>query len=54
MLGYGGSPHYISNNLDNLINAMKQQSPSPVHVNTNNLKVDLSKGNDIDDDYYSY
>ena len=43
MLGYGGSPHYISNNLDNLINAMKQQSPSPVHVNTNNLRPDLSK-----------
>lgn len=54
-LGYGGSPHDISNNLDNLIHAMKQQGPEPVHVNTNNLKADLSKGKDIDDDYdYSY
>lgn len=53
-LGYGGSPHDIGNNLDNLIHAMKQQGPEPVHVNTNNLKADLSKGRDIDDDYYSY
>lgn len=54
-VGYGGAPHDIGNNLDNLIHAMKQQGPEPVHVNTNNLKADLSKGKDIDDDYdYSY
>lgn len=54
-VGYGGAPHDIGNNLDNLIHAMKQQGPEPVHVNTNNLKADLSKGKNIDDDYdYSY
>ena len=54
-VGYGGSPRDIGNNLDNLIHTMKQQGPEPVHVNTNNLKADLSKGKDIDDDYdYSY
>ena len=54
-VGYGGAPHDIANNLDSLIHAMKQQGPEPVHVNTNNLKADLSKGKDIDDDYdYSY
>lgn len=54
-LGHGGAPHDIAGNLDKLINAMKRQGPEPVHVNTNNLKADLSKGKDIDDDYdYSY
>lgn len=53
-VGYGGAAGDIASNLDSLIHAMKQQGPPPVHVNTNNLKVDLSKGNDIDDDYYSY
>lgn len=40
-LGYGGSPHDIGNNLDNLIHAMKPQIPPPqLH---NNMKLDLSE-----------
>lgn len=47
-LGYGGSPHYIGNNLDNLINAMKPQTPEPqLH---NNMRLDLSEHKDKTND----
>lgn len=49
-LGYGGSPHDIGSNLDNLINAMKRQGPPPVHVNRNNMRLDLSEHKDNTND----
>lgn len=43
-VGYGGSPHDIGNNLDNLIHAMKPQTPEPqLH---NNMRLDLSERRD--------
>ena len=51
----GSGPDKIANDLNKILAAMKPQTPEPqLH---NNLKADLSKGKDIDDDYeydYSY
>lgn len=48
MLGYGGSPHYIADNLNSLIHAMKPQTPLPqLH---NNMQLDLSEHKDNTND----
>lgn len=48
MLGYGGSPHYIADNLNSLIHAMKTQTPLPqLH---NNMQLDLSEHKDNTND----
>lgn len=53
-LGYGGSPHYIGNNLDNLINAMKPQDLQPP-VRHNNMRLDLAEHkNRTNDDCLSF
>lgn len=46
-VGYGGSPHYIANNLDSLIHAMKPQEQPQLH---NNMKLDLSEHKDYTND----
>ena len=42
-LGRCGPPNDMSNTLNNLINAIKQQGPQPVHVARNNMRLDLSE-----------
>lgn len=51
-LGYGGSPHDIESNLNNLINAVKQQTPEPQLKN--NMKLDLSEHKEYTNDGMSY
>lgn len=42
-LGNCSTPDVMGHNLDSLIQAMKREAPPPVHVNTNNMRVDLSE-----------
>ena len=51
-LGYGGSPRDIESNLNNLINAVKQQTPEPKLKN--NMKLDLSEHKEYTNDGMSY